>query len=158
MVFFLQKETTNNVVLKRELENERKELSIIRDQNSKLLEQIKDGNNRELVLKQKSAALNTSNANLHKDLRDVNTFKYYYYIQINYMYLFQCLQAQRKADNECEMRRKTEALLQELKRKLDEEQNKRTKEMNNNQQHNDKINALEKQVCLLMLVVFFCLV
>lgn len=47
------------------------------------------------------------------------------------------------------MRRKTEALLQELKRKLDEEQNKRTKEMNNNQQHNDKIVALEKQVCYL---------
>lgn len=45
------------------------------------------------------------------------------------------------------MRRKTEALLQELKRKLDEEQNKRTKEMNNNQQHNDKILTLEKQVC-----------
>lgn len=57
-------------------------------------------------------------------------------------------QAQRKADNECEMRRKTETLLQELKRKLDEEQNKRTKEMNNNQQHNDKINSLEKQVSL----------
>lgn len=57
-----------------------------------------------------------------------------------------CFQAQRKADNECEMRRKTEALLQELKRKLDEEQNKRTKEMNNNQQHNDKIISLEKQV------------
>lgn len=52
------------------------------------------------------------------------------------------------------MRRKTEALLQELKRKLDEEQNKRTKEMNNNQQHNDKINTLEKQVCLLMLIIY----
>jgi len=55
------------------------------------------------------------------------------------------------------MRRKTESLLQELKRKLDEEQNKRTKEMNNNQQHNDKINALEKQVNLSSLILF-CLV
>jgi len=72
----LQKETAPIVVLKRELENDRKELSIMRDQNSKLLEQIKDGNNRELVLKQKSSALNTSNANLHKDLKDVCTFKY----------------------------------------------------------------------------------
>jgi len=52
------------------------------------------------------------------------------------------------------MRRKTEALLQELKRKLDEEQNKRTKEMNNNQQHNDKINSLEKQVNLSSLIVY----
>lgn len=64
-------------------------------------------------------------------------------------------QAQRKADNECEMRRKTETLLQELKRKLDEEQNKRTKEMNNNQQHNDKINSLEKQVNVSSLIMFF---
>lgn len=69
------------------------------------------------------------------------------------------MQAQRKADNECEMRRKTESLLQELKRKLDEEQNKRTKEMNNNQQHNDKINSLEKQVnvsSLIIYIFFFC--
>jgi len=57
------------------------------------------------------------------------------------------------------MRRKTEALLQELKRKLDEEQNKRTKEMNNNQQHNDKINSLEKQVHVSSLIMFFfCLI
>lgn len=55
------------------------------------------------------------------------------------------------------MRRKTEALLQELKRKLDEEQNKRTKEMNNNQQHNDKINSLEKQVSLLTEIFDFVL-
>jgi len=53
------------------------------------------------------------------------------------------------------MRRKTEALLQELKRKLDEEQNKRTKEMNNNQQHNDKINSLEKQVNVSSLIMVF---
>lgn len=52
------------------------------------------------------------------------------------------------------MRRKTEGLLQELKRKLDEEQNKRTKEMNNNQQHNDKIIILEKQVILSNLNIF----
>ncbi|XP_050529060.1 rho-associated protein kinase 1 isoform X3 [Daktulosphaira vitifoliae] len=110
--------------LKKELDNEKKELSATREQNTKLLEQLQDGANRELMLKQKTAALNTSIANLHKDLKD----------------------AQRKADSECEMRRKTEATLQELKRKLDEEQNKRTKEMNNNQQHNDKINSLEKQM------------
>lgn len=53
------------------------------------------------------------------------------------------------------MRRKTESLLQELKRKLDEEQNKRTKEMNNNQQHNEKIISLEKQVSLTKLIVSF---
>lgn len=62
------------------------------------------------------------------------------------------------------MRRKTETLLQELKRKLDEEQNKRTKEMNNNQQHNDKINSLEKQVnyhhclCFVLFLYFFFII
>jgi hypothetical protein len=44
------------------------------------------------------------------------------------------------------VRRKAESLLQDLKRKLEEEQNKRTREMNNSQQVNDKINVLEKQV------------
>uniref|UniRef100_W4VRL9 Rho-associated protein kinase let-502 n=1 Tax=Corethrella appendiculata TaxID=1370023 RepID=W4VRL9_9DIPT len=52
---------------------------------------------------------------------------------------------QRKAENELELRRKTETILNEMKKRLDEEQNKRTREMNNNQQHNDKINMLEKQ-------------
>jgi hypothetical protein len=55
-------------------------------------------------------------------------------------------QSQRKAENESEVRRKAESLLQDLKRKLEEEQSKRTREMNNNQQVNDKINVLEKQV------------
>lgn len=80
----MQKESTSVVILKRELDNERKELLVIRDQNNKLLEQLQDGANRELLLKQKSSALNTSITNLHKDLRDVNssiylfrnTFKY----------------------------------------------------------------------------------
>jgi hypothetical protein len=55
-------------------------------------------------------------------------------------------QSQRKAENESEVRRKAESILQDLKRKLEEEQNKRTREMNNSQQVNDKINVLEKQV------------
>jgi len=60
------------------LDNERKELLVVRDQNSKLLVQLQDGADRELLLKQKSSALNTSITNLHKDLRDVNTFKLIY--------------------------------------------------------------------------------
>lgn len=57
-----------------------------------------------------------------------------------------CKELQRKAEFENELRRKTESLLCETKKRLDEEQNKRTREMNNNQQHNDKINMLEKQI------------
>lgn len=53
---------------------------------------------------------------------------------------------QRKTENEGELRRKTEMILNDYKKRLEDEQNKRTKEMNNNQQHNDKINMLEKQV------------
>lgn len=75
-VWFLQKETSHLVGLKRELENERKELLVIRDQNSKLLVQLQDGADRESLLKQKTSALNTSIANLHKDLRDVNILKF----------------------------------------------------------------------------------
>lgn len=55
-------------------------------------------------------------------------------------------EAHRKAENEIELRKKTENLFNETKKRLDDEQNKRTREMNNNQQHNDKINLLEKQL------------
>lgn len=57
-----------------------------------------------------------------------------------------CKEIQRKAENESELRRKTECILNDYKKRLEDEQNKRTREMNNNQQHNDKINLLEKQV------------
>lgn len=36
--------------------------------------------------------------------------------------------------------------MQDLKRKLEEEHNKRSREMSNNVQTNEKINSLEKQV------------
>lgn len=57
--------------------------------------------------------------------------------------------AQRKIENELELRRKMETLLNETKKRLDDEQNKRTKEVSNNQQQNDKINLLEKQLSAL---------
>ncbi|KAK9879534.1 hypothetical protein WA026_006605 [Henosepilachna vigintioctopunctata] len=55
-------------------------------------------------------------------------------------------EVQRKAENESELRKKTEKYLADLKKRLEDEQNRRTREMNNNQQHNDKINLLEKQI------------
>lgn len=67
------------------MDSERKELLVVRNQNSKLLEQIQDGANRELLLKQKSSALNTSIANLHKDLRDVITFEYTFIRSCTYL-------------------------------------------------------------------------
>ncbi|XP_044739220.1 rho-associated protein kinase 2 isoform X2 [Chrysoperla carnea] len=53
---------------------------------------------------------------------------------------------QRKCDYEIEHRRKAENLITDFKKRLEDEQNKRTREMNNNAQHSDKINMLEKQV------------
>lgn len=53
---------------------------------------------------------------------------------------------QRKADVECEARKKTEANLFDAKRRLEEEQSKRSKEISNLQNYNDKFNALEKQL------------
>lgn len=57
-----------------------------------------------------------------------------------------CREAQRRADQEQETRRKVESLLGETKKRLDDEQNKRTREMTSNQQHNEKISGLEKQL------------
>ncbi|XP_047986913.1 rho-associated protein kinase 2 [Leguminivora glycinivorella] len=53
---------------------------------------------------------------------------------------------QRKAEIEAESRRKAEMNYSEAKRRLEEEQNKRAKEMSNLQNYNDKINTLEKQL------------
>lgn len=53
---------------------------------------------------------------------------------------------QRKMEAEGELRKKIEILFTETNRRLEEEQAKRTKEMNNNQHNNDKISILEKQL------------
>ncbi|XP_072937034.1 rho-associated protein kinase 2 [Epargyreus clarus] len=53
---------------------------------------------------------------------------------------------QRKAEIEADSRRKAELNYSDMKRRLDEEQSKRAKEMSNLQTYNDKINALEKQL------------
>ncbi|XP_065164721.1 rho-associated protein kinase 1 isoform X2 [Atheta coriaria] len=52
----------------------------------------------------------------------------------------------RKAENEGELRKKTEKLLSDFKKRFEDEQNKRLREMNNSQAHNDKMNTLEKQI------------
>ncbi|XP_067640030.1 rho-associated protein kinase 1 isoform X1 [Eurosta solidaginis] len=54
--------------------------------------------------------------------------------------------AMQKVEQEIEQRKKTEALLAETQRNLDNEQKIRTREMNNNQHHNEKILTLEKQL------------
>ena len=55
-------------------------------------------------------------------------------------------QAQRKLDTETELRRKTEQLLAETNKRLDEEQNKRTREISTHHQHNDRMLVLERQL------------
>lgn len=53
---------------------------------------------------------------------------------------------QRKAEIEADSRRKMELNYNEVKQRLDEEQSKRAKEINNLQIYNEKINILEKQL------------
>ncbi|CAH2988953.1 unnamed protein product [Chilo suppressalis] len=53
---------------------------------------------------------------------------------------------QRKAEVEAESRRKAEINYHDAKRRFEEEQNRRAKEMSNLQIYNDKINILEKQL------------
>ncbi|XP_060517017.1 rho-associated protein kinase 1 isoform X2 [Cylas formicarius] len=55
-----------------------------------------------------------------------------------------CKEFQRKAECETDLRKSTENYLADLKRKMEEDQTKRTREMNNNQQHN--VRMLEKQI------------
>jgi chromosome segregation ATPase len=55
-------------------------------------------------------------------------------------------EALRKADVELEAKKNLENNLQDMKRKLEEEQGKRSREMSNSHQTNEKISSLEKQV------------
>ncbi|XP_069978954.1 rho-associated protein kinase 1-like isoform X1 [Penaeus vannamei] len=55
-------------------------------------------------------------------------------------------EAQRKGEYEGESRRKLDALYQEVKKKLEDEQNKRTRDLNSAQHVSDKLNSLEKQI------------
>lgn len=55
-------------------------------------------------------------------------------------------EAQRKGEIELEAKKNMENTLHDLKRKLEEEHNKRSREMSNNQQTNERISVLEKQV------------
>ncbi|KAJ8687284.1 hypothetical protein QAD02_023078 [Eretmocerus hayati] len=57
-----------------------------------------------------------------------------------------CKEAQRRVDQETEIRRKAEQLLSELKKKFDDEQTKRARDASTTQQTSEKITSLEKQV------------
>jgi chromosome segregation ATPase len=56
------------------------------------------------------------------------------------------LQAQRRSENDTENRKKLEQNIAELKRKLDEEQSRRTRDQSNSQAVAERISSLEKQV------------
>ncbi|XP_076066939.1 rho associated coiled-coil containing protein kinase isoform X2 [Oratosquilla oratoria] len=55
-------------------------------------------------------------------------------------------EAQRKADQEAEGRKKFDGLYQEVKKKLEEEQNRRTRDLSSAMHANDKLNHIEKEV------------
>lgn len=55
-------------------------------------------------------------------------------------------EAQRRVEQEADVRRKAEALLMELKKKFDEEQTRRVRDASNSQQTSERITSLEKQV------------
>lgn len=64
--------------------------------------------------------------------------------------MFRCVswtfQTQRRSENDTENRKKLEQSISDLKRKLEEEQNRRTRDHNNSQAVAEKIANLEKLV------------
>ncbi|XP_043467266.1 rho-associated protein kinase 1 [Leptopilina heterotoma] len=55
-------------------------------------------------------------------------------------------EAQRRIEQETDVRRKAESLLLELKKKFDEEQTRRVRDASNSQQTSERITSLEKQI------------
>uniref|UniRef100_A0A8D8YBQ4 Rho-associated protein kinase let-502 n=1 Tax=Cacopsylla melanoneura TaxID=428564 RepID=A0A8D8YBQ4_9HEMI len=113
-----------NLELKDLLERERREISQLEERQKQLSVQYEAVSQRETALRDEMVQLEKNLTILRHDLKE----------------------SQRRADIESELRKKAEMNLLEYKRKLEDEQNKRTREMNNNQQTNDKIASLEKQI------------
>ncbi|KAL6438984.1 hypothetical protein ACFW04_003778 [Cataglyphis niger] len=55
-------------------------------------------------------------------------------------------EAQRRVEHETEIRRKAESLLVEVKKKFDEEQTRRARDVSNSQQTSERVTTLEKQI------------
>ncbi|XP_071634031.1 rho-associated, coiled-coil containing protein kinase 2 isoform X1 [Temnothorax longispinosus] len=55
-------------------------------------------------------------------------------------------EAQRRVEHETETRRKAESLLVEVKKKFDEEQTRRARDVSNSQQTSERVTSLEKQI------------
>ncbi|XP_073833480.1 rho associated coiled-coil containing protein kinase isoform X3 [Musca autumnalis] len=106
------------------LERERNHVETLEKQDKSLRQQLE-------LISQRESELQTMASEYEKNLAIT---------QHNYKMALQ------KFEQEIELRKKTEILLAETQKNLDNEQKIRTREMNNNQHHNEKILALEKQL------------
>lgn len=107
--------------LQTELQKERRVVEQLEAKKRLLVSQLDASSQREADLRSDISALEKTLAILKHDLKEW----------------------QRKTENEIEARKKADAHLNDVKKMLEDERNKR---MNNNQQVNDKISVLEKQV------------
>lgn len=110
--------------LEKLLERERDSRRKLEDRQITLCAQLEDLSQREIRNKKIISETDKTLALLRHDLREI----------------------QRKAEAEADSRRKAEANLNDAKRRLEEEQSKRSKEISNLQSYNEKINALEIQL------------
>ncbi|XP_065365808.1 rho-associated protein kinase 1 isoform X2 [Calliphora vicina] len=106
------------------LERERTHSETLEKQDKALRQQLE-------IITKREAELQAMSSEYEKDLAIT---------QHNYKIALQ------KFEQEIELRKKTEILLTETQKNLDNEQKIRTREMNNNQHHNEKIVTLEKQL------------
>lgn len=145
--------------LEAELETERRLVEGMEAKQRTLMARLEAVTKREAELREEANSLEKSLTILKHDLKEVSTLfsLHYSFVIVPFIHTswfggpsltigILCVQSQRRGDGENEARRKAESLLHDMKRKLDEETNKRTREMNNNQQASDKMSALEKQV------------
>lgn len=110
--------------LEKLLERERDGKRKLEDRQAMLCAQLEDFSQREARSKKIIADTDKELALLKHDLKEI----------------------QRKAEMEADARRKMELNYGDVKRRLEDEQSKRVKEMSNLQMYNEKINALEKQL------------
>lgn len=110
-------------ILTDQLSRERERSDELSSRLSKSINELDEANQREVELRSSLGKKDKDNALIKHELKE----------------------AQRKADQESEWRKKADNERAELRKKLEDETNRRTKEQNNNHQVSEKIAGLEKE-------------
>ncbi|KAF7992936.1 hypothetical protein HCN44_005717 [Aphidius gifuensis] len=106
------------------IENEKRQVELLEQRHRTLTTQFEELTQREIILRDEAGRADKDLTILRHNYKEI----------------------QRRIDHEIDLRRKAENLLADLKKKFDDEQNKRARDATTFQQTSDRVRTLEKQI------------